>query len=87
MSHAPSLPRRAFLGAPLALAFADLAACAAPPTPAAPAGPAPVPLTLAPLSGLVKAPGLTWMLEVSPRRALLDAGLLAALATVVPEAR
>ncbi len=87
MSRAPSLSRRTILGAPVALAFADLAACAPAPPPAAPAGPPPVPLTLTPLSGLVKAPGLTWMLEVAPRRALRDAGLLAALATVVPEAR
>lgn len=87
MSQGRSLPRRAFLGVPIALAFADLAACATPPAPAAPTGPPPIALALTPLAGLVKAPGLTWMVEIAPRRALLDAGLLAAVASVVPEAR
>ncbi len=82
--------RRAFLGGPLGacgLALADLVGCGAPPGPVAPAGPPPVPLTLAPLTGLVKAPGLTWLVEAAPRKAFLDDALLAAVSLVVPEAR
>ncbi len=75
------LSRRALLLAPLAVS-----ACGERP-PATPAGPPPVPLGLSPLSNLVQAPGLVWLVEASPRRFTQDEAILAAVAEVITEAR
>jgi hypothetical protein len=78
------LSRRSLLALPLAVAGA---ACGPAQRPAAPKGPTPVKLSLSPLADLVKAPGLAWMMEISPRRAFEDDTILAALDQVIPEER
>lgn len=81
--EARRLSRRALFTLPLAAA---LPACGSPPAKVVPQPP-PTKLTLSPLVDLVKAPGLTWLVEVSPRRAFEDDAMLAAIASLVPDER
>ncbi len=81
------LARRGFLSLPFAVAAETLIACGPSAPPPKPPAPPETPLALASLADLVKAPGLTWLVEASPRRALADDDLLAATTQVVPDER
>jgi hypothetical protein len=66
--------------------LAALCACG-PSQPAAPPGPPPVPLHLAPACDLVPAAGLEWIVEAKPRAVAQSVDLIPAIATMIPEER
>ncbi len=80
------IARRALLALPLLMLASTESACA-PPAPKPPAVPPATKLALTPLSGLVKSPGLQWLVELRPREALMDDTWLAAVLEVVPDDR
>ncbi len=69
----------------LAILVAPLLACGS--RPAAPPGPPPVPLHLAPACDLAPAAGLSWLVEAKPRAIAEIPDLIPAIALVLPEER